>query len=67
LEPIESGFGMFWLVDGDRRWHNGQTGGYSSYLVVDLARGQGVAVLADAADAATLERLALGFLGSPSP
>jgi D-alanyl-D-alanine-carboxypeptidase/D-alanyl-D-alanine-endopeptidase len=40
--------GLAWFFDGpDTFWHNGGTGGYSSFALVDRARGVGVAVLAN--------------------
>ena len=39
-----------WIVDADGvRWHNGQTGGYHSYVAFDTAAGVGVVVLANTA------------------
>lgn len=43
-EPI----GLAWFFNGpDSFWHNGGTGGYSSFALVDQARDIGVAVLAN--------------------
>lgn len=59
--------GMFWVIDRDPGsgrtmvWHNGQTGGYSSFLAVYPQARRGVAVLADTADAHAQERVALGL------
>jgi CubicO group peptidase (beta-lactamase class C family) len=60
--------GMFWVVDtvpGSGRtmvWHNGQTGGYSSFLAVFPQARRGVVVLADIADAPALRRIADGLV-----
>ncbi|HEX5135448.1 MAG TPA: serine hydrolase [Planctomycetota bacterium] len=42
--------GCGWHVSpGGARWHNGQTGGYHSFVAVDVANGRAVVVLADTA------------------
>jgi CubicO group peptidase (beta-lactamase class C family) len=42
--------GLGWHLEPESgvRWHNGQTGGYHSYLAIDPARSHGVVVLANA-------------------
>lgn len=63
----ESAQGMFWIVTTPgggtrtRVWHNGQTGGYSSYLAIYPQSGRAVVVLADTADAAAQQRVAAGI------
>jgi len=58
--------GMFWVIDivpgSDRSmvWHNGQTGGYSSFLAVFPAAQRGVVFLANVADAPAQQRVADG-------
>jgi CubicO group peptidase (beta-lactamase class C family) len=55
--------GLFWAMehasDGRRQtiWHNGQTGGYSSFLSLMPDDGQAIIVLSDAARASEAERL----------
>ena len=63
LDPLaptddDEQIGMFWFVrdlpDGSSiEWHNGATGGYSSYLAVDRTQGRAVIVLADVTGTAT--------------
>ncbi|PYI64124.1 serine hydrolase [Arthrobacter livingstonensis] len=70
--PIEPGppnrsSGLFWIIDRDQPsgrdmvWHNGQTGGYSAFLVLYPQARRAVAVLADTANAARQQRVALGL------
>ncbi|TWE11469.1 CubicO group peptidase (beta-lactamase class C family) [Rudaeicoccus suwonensis] len=58
----QSGIGLFWMlktVDGQHiHWHNGETGGYSSYLGVNIDRGRAVVVLASVADSARQQQIA---------
>jgi CubicO group peptidase (beta-lactamase class C family) len=60
--------GMFWVIDSGRDsnrtmvWHNGQTGGYSSFFGLFPDRGVGVVVLANVARARELQRIAVGLL-----
>jgi CubicO group peptidase (beta-lactamase class C family) len=75
LRPVTSGrtgktdetSGMFWVIHtppgthGTMIWHNGQTGGYSAYLVLYPETGRGVIVLADVARASEQQRIALGL------
>ena len=53
---------------GDRTiaWHNGMTGGFSAMVALDLARGLGVAALANTAGAPPfpLDRAVLSAFGS---
>ena len=63
LEPLadsaDGRIGMFWQRDtypdrqGDFAWHNGGTGGYSSFLAIDRRRQHAVIVLSDVAVGAT--------------
>jgi CubicO group peptidase (beta-lactamase class C family) len=62
-----SSMGIFWATgshDAGARvtWHTGQTGGYSSYLGLDVARRRAVVILCDVAPVAT-EKLGLRLLG----
>lgn len=62
--------GIFWVTAGGHAgptitWHTGQTGGYSSYLGLDLARRRAAVVLCDVAPAAT-DRLGLSLLAIDS-
>lgn len=43
--------GLGWHISppADIRWHNGQTGGYHSFVAIDVAHGRAVVVLADTA------------------
>lgn len=60
--------GMFWVIDFAQDssramiWHNGQTGGYSSFLGLFPDKGRAVVVLANVAKASELQRIALGLL-----
>lgn len=60
--------GLFWVVDRQadtgrtRVWHNGQTGGYSAFLALYPDARRAVAVLADTANAARQQRIALGLV-----
>ena len=59
--------GMFWVIDrhaasgGTMVWHNGQTGGYSTFLAIYPQARRAVAVLADTANARAQQRTALGL------
>lgn len=75
LDPIgrfesdqpERASGMFWVIDsvpGTERtmvWHNGQTGGYSSFLALYPQARRAVVVLANVARATEQERIALAL------
>ncbi len=75
LEPIagvatdnaKQARGMFWVIDStagsDRRmiWHNGQTGGYSSFLGLAPHSRRATIVLANVARARDQQRIALGL------
>ena len=55
-----SSIGLFWVTTGGRAgstvaWHSGQTGGYSSYIGLDLDGGRAAVVLCDVAPAPTDE------------
>jgi len=60
--------GMFWVIDsvpGTNRmmiWHNGQTGGYSSFLGLLPQTGRAVIVLASVARAREQQRIGLGLV-----
>jgi CubicO group peptidase (beta-lactamase class C family) len=69
--PIPGGeIGLAWhhARRGDRTiaWHNGMTGGFSAMVALDLARGLGVATLANTAGAppSPLDRAVLNVFGS---
>lgn len=48
------GIGMLWFQEPTgTRWHNGGTGGYSSFLAFEPDRARGVLVLSDVSDGAT--------------
>jgi CubicO group peptidase (beta-lactamase class C family) len=75
-QPISSGdfaMGLGWHVarDGSTRWHNGQTGGYHSQVLVNRRLGVGVVVLANTATtevdvlAETLIRMLAGTNAPP--
>lgn len=50
----DGGIGMLWFQEPSGAWwHNGGTGGYSSYLAFEPDRGRGVLVLSDVSDGAT--------------
>lgn len=50
----DGGVGMLWFQGpSGTRWHNGGTGGYSSFLAFDPHRARGVLVLSDVSDGAT--------------
>lgn len=68
--------GMFWVIDSAPEsnhtmiWHNGQTGGYSSFLGLFPQTGRAVTVLANVARASEQQRIALGLvrrLAAPEP
>jgi CubicO group peptidase (beta-lactamase class C family) len=49
-KPGESDMGLGWHASGaKRRWHNGQTGGYHSFLALDLEAHRAVVVLSNTA------------------
>jgi CubicO group peptidase (beta-lactamase class C family) len=56
-----SAIGMFWIREGDLVWHNGMTGGYSSFVAIAADRRHGVAVLADVARGPSTRRTALAL------
>ena len=59
-KAVGRGHGIFWVLDGRGGvWHNGETGGYSSYLEleVDPVR-RVIVVLADSVPAAVQQRIA---------
>jgi CubicO group peptidase (beta-lactamase class C family) len=58
--------GMFWIIDplptgGSMTWHNGATGGYSSFFALFPDTRQAVVVLANISRGADQERIALGL------
>lgn len=59
--------GMFWVIesragtDWKMIWHNGQTGGYSSFLGLSPRTGRAVVVLANVARASDQHRIAFGL------
>ncbi|MGC8462163.1 MAG: serine hydrolase domain-containing protein [Acidimicrobiales bacterium] len=59
--------GLFWVIDHHADsgrtmvWHNGQTGGYSAFLALYPQARRAVAVLADTANVARQQRIALGL------
>jgi CubicO group peptidase (beta-lactamase class C family) len=61
------GYGWFTSTAGDREllWHNGGTGGFSSYVGIDRAAGRGVVVLGNTDRG--VERLGMALLGAPAP
>jgi len=68
------GIGLGWVLtrEGGQEvvWHNGQTGGYSSFLGFDKEAGVGIAVLANLPIGEVLTQRALAFLtdlGEPRP
>jgi CubicO group peptidase (beta-lactamase class C family) len=72
IEGVASGApnrarGMFWVIEpipGTERtmvWHNGQTGGYSSFLGLAPQSGRAVIVLANIARASDQQRIAFGL------
>jgi CubicO group peptidase (beta-lactamase class C family) len=76
LTPIEGvptdganrAIGMFWVIESvpgtDRRlaWHNGQTGGYSSFLGLAPHTGRAVIVLANVAQVSDQQRIAFELM-----
>lgn len=68
----QGGSGMFWVIDsvrGNRTvvWHNGQTGGYSSFIALYPQARRAVVVLADVARESDQQRIAFGSAaGSPA-
>jgi len=69
-DMTDTRIGDFWHVstrDDGRTlaWHNGQTGGYSSYFGVDRTRGTAVIVLSDVANPAAYD-LGVKLLAGPS-
>jgi CubicO group peptidase (beta-lactamase class C family) len=61
--------GMFWIIDplpagGSITWHNGATGGYSSFFALFTDARQAVVVLANISRAGDQERIALGLVSS---
>ncbi len=65
------GFGWMLAMDGSSYWHNGQTGGYSSYMGINREHGAAVVVLANGATFNTTvasEKIFQQLLGlSPDP
>jgi CubicO group peptidase (beta-lactamase class C family) len=67
LGPPNRSSGLFWIIDRhqpsgrDMVWHNGQTGGYSAFLALYPQARRAVAVLADTANTARQQRVALGL------
>jgi CubicO group peptidase (beta-lactamase class C family) len=63
----DEGTGMFWVILTSPRthrariWHNGQTGGYSAYVVLYPQARRAIVVLADVARASEQQRVALGL------
>jgi CubicO group peptidase (beta-lactamase class C family) len=58
--------GMFWVIDplpagGSMTWHNGATGGYSSFFALFPDTRQAVVVLANISRGADQQRIALGL------
>jgi CubicO group peptidase (beta-lactamase class C family) len=66
-DPSARDIGMFWMIDhapGTERtmvWHNGQTGGYSSFVALYPQARRGVVVLANVARAKVAQRVATGL------
>ncbi|MBJ7291753.1 serine hydrolase domain-containing protein, partial [Williamsia sp.] len=61
VEPVGAGHGIFWVLGGDRGgvWHNGETGGYSSYLRLEVTPVRRVVVVvADSIPAEEQQRIA---------
>ena len=58
--------GMFWCIgsapEGELVWHNGATGGYSAFLALRPSAHRAVVVLADKAQPARLQDIALRLL-----
>lgn len=58
--------GLGWIrresTAGDIVWHNGGTGGFSSFLGFNTQTGKGLVVLANVADLAEVTNLSLNFL-----
>lgn len=59
IRPEDFAMGLGWHVarDGNTRWHNGQTGGYHSMVLIDRRSKSGVVVLSNTATA-EVDRLA---------
>jgi len=59
--------GWHLMDDGTTLWHNGQTGGYHSFLALDPQRGMGVVVLSDTSTAVVddVGLVVLGKLDAP--
>ena len=57
--------GLGWMIagDGTTRWHNGQTGGYHSMLLINRDAGAGVILLTNTADMGA-DELAKGILNT---
>jgi CubicO group peptidase (beta-lactamase class C family) len=58
--------GMFWIIDplpagGSMIWHNGATGGYSSFFALFPDTRKAVVVLANISRSADQEKIALGL------
>ena len=68
-ESTGGAVGLNWMLTENKErpvvWHNGQTGGYHSFLGFNPAAGQGVAVLIN--DNTPVEALAFGLLGAKPP
>ena len=65
------GVGLNWMLMEDKErpliWHNGQTGGYHSFVGFNLVASQGLAVLVNDSSAGGIEPLAFGLLGAKPP
>ena len=59
IRSVDFAMGLGWHVarDGNTRWHNGQTGGYHSMVLIDRRSKSGVVVLSNTATA-EVDRLA---------
>jgi CubicO group peptidase (beta-lactamase class C family) len=66
----ERATGMFWIIDSISNtdqtviWHNGQTGGHSAFFALFPQTHRAVVVLANVAQAAEQQRIALGLARS---
>ncbi|MBJ7291870.1 serine hydrolase domain-containing protein [Williamsia sp.] len=60
VQAVGRGRGIFWVLDGSGgAWHNGETGGYSGYLTLEVAPTRRViVVLADSVPAEEQQRIA---------
>ncbi|GAA1458780.1 serine hydrolase domain-containing protein [Williamsia maris] len=60
VEPVGRGRGIFWILDSHGgAWHNGETGGYSGFLTLEVAPVRRViVVLADSVPAEEQQRIA---------